>query len=241
MIPLEDAWNLKEVVGDATQKSELERIGFLGDMPCSYKAMPLAGHFELHIGETSSTVFLCCIVYSCLTNAEQGPHLEASSRKVGVVTGAQAVRWYTVTVSGRECHTGSTPFFARSDAMLCAAKIIVASNGLAKAHSGVASTGIIHAFPGSTNTVPGKVVLSLDMRHPQDSVLDELDVALHAEVARIAREDSERGCEVAWRLDTDAKATHFDKECIRCVQDSAEAVVGREQAVEMTSGAGHDR
>ena len=158
-----------------------------------------------------------------------------------MVRGAQAVRWYTLTVTGRDCHTGSTPFFARSDAMLCAAKIIVASNALAKAHNGLASTGIIHASPGSTNTVPGKVVLSLDMRHPQDSALDALDAALHAEVARIAREDSERGCAVDWRLDTDARATVFDEDCVRCVWDSAEAVVGRSNAMEITSGAGHDR
>ena len=72
-------------------------------------------------------------------------------------------------------------------------------------------------------------------------MLDALDVALHTEVTRIAREDSERGCEVEWRLDTDAKATVFDKECIGCVSDSAEAVVGRNQVLEITSGAGHDR
>lgn len=155
--------------------------------------------------------------------------------------GAQAFRWYTVTVSGGDCHTGTTPFFARSDAMLCAAKIIVASNAIAKAHKGLASTGIIHAFPGSTNTVPGKVVLSLDMRHPEDGALDALDIALHKEVDRIAQEDSERGCTVDWRLDTDAKATIFNDDCIRCMWDSAEAVVGRKNAMEITSGAGHDR
>jgi acetylornithine deacetylase/succinyl-diaminopimelate desuccinylase-like protein len=235
---LEDAWNLKEVVGDATQKSELQRIGFLGDTPCSYKAMPLGGHFELHIGEISRVGPDLSFIW---TIAEQGPHLEASSLKVGVVKGAQAVRWYTVTVSGRECHTGSTPFFARSDAMLCAAKIIVASNAIAKAHKGLASTGILHAFPGSTNTVPGKVVLSLDMRHPQNSALDALDAALHKEVDRIAREDSERGCMVDLRLDTDTKAMVFNEDCIRCVRDSADAVVGRENATELISGAGHDR
>ena len=56
VIPLEDAWRLKEVAGEATQKSELERIGFLGDTPCSYKAMPLGGHFELHIGELRNCI-----------------------------------------------------------------------------------------------------------------------------------------------------------------------------------------
>jgi acetylornithine deacetylase/succinyl-diaminopimelate desuccinylase-like protein len=179
----------------------------------------------------------------CLTarDAEQGPHLEASSRKIGVVVGAQAFRWYTLTVSGRDCHTGSTPFSARSDAMLCAARIIVASNDVAKAHDGLASTGIINAFPGSTNTVPGKVVMSLDVRHRRDETLAVIDIELRKEVTRIAQEESEKGCTVEWRLDTDAKATHFDKDCIQCVWDSAEAVVGRDKAVEMTSGAGHDR
>lgn len=172
---------------------------------------------------------------------EQGPHLETTGRKVGVVQGAQAIRWYTVTIHGRETHTGTTPFPARSDAMLCAAKIIVASNTIAKTNNGLISTGIIHASPGSTNTVPGKVVFSLDMRHPFDDTLDIMDKQLREEVARIAHEESERGCTVEWRLDTDAKATHFDKECIQCVQESADAVVGRDMTMELTSGAGHDR
>lgn len=158
-----------------------------------------------------------------------------------MVQGAQAIRWYTVTVHGRETHTGTTPFSARSDAMLCAAKIIVASNAVAKANNGLISTGIIHAFPGSTNTVPGKVVFSLDIRHPQDGTLDTMDKQLREEAARIAREESERGCTIEWRLDTDAKATHFDKDCIQCVQESADEVVGHDLTMELTSGAGHDR
>ena len=237
-IPLQDAWNLKEVVGEATQKSELERIGFLGDTPCGYEAVPLAAHFELHIGTNTIILF-----YSLIINfaAEQGPILEQTSRKVGIVIGGQAVRWYTITVIGRECHTGSTPFTARSDAMLCAAKIIVASNSIAKKHGGVASTGIIYAYPGSTNTVPGRVILSMDMRHLQDEKLDAMDAELHKEAQRIAKEDSEKGCQLEWRLDTDAKATHFHPDCIQCVKESAEATVGKDMAMEIVSGAGHDR
>jgi len=52
--------------------------------------------------------------------------------------------------------------------------------------------------------------------------------------------ESERGCEVEWRLDTDAKATLFHKDCIRCVRESAEETVGKEMAMEIVSGAGHD-
>jgi len=81
-IPVERAHSLKEVGGiGATMKSELERIGYLGSMPASYEANPMAAHFELHI--------------------EQGPILEAERQKIGVVQGVQAYRWYTVEVVGR--------------------------------------------------------------------------------------------------------------------------------------------
>lgn len=81
-IPLERAHNLQEVGGGtATMKSELERIGYLGKMPASYRATPMTAHFELHI--------------------EQGPILEAEKQKIGVVQGVQAYKWFTIDVEGR--------------------------------------------------------------------------------------------------------------------------------------------
>lgn len=42
-IPLERAHDLQEVGGGtATMKQELERIGYLGEMEASHKAMPIA-------------------------------------------------------------------------------------------------------------------------------------------------------------------------------------------------------
>lgn len=75
-IPLDHAHNIHEVtVGTGkTVKSELERIGYLGNVLASHTATPMAAHFELHI--------------------EQGPILEAEKRKIGVVIGVQAYRWY---------------------------------------------------------------------------------------------------------------------------------------------------
>lgn len=81
-IPLQRAHELQEVGGSkATMRSELERIGYLGDLPASYEANPMAAHFELHI--------------------EQGPILEDNRQKIGVVKGVQAYRWYTIEVTGR--------------------------------------------------------------------------------------------------------------------------------------------
>lgn len=81
-IPEADAYRLQEVGGGtATIQSELQRIGYLGTVPASYQAMPMAAHFELHI--------------------EQGPILEAEQKKIGIVTGVQAYRWFTIDVRGR--------------------------------------------------------------------------------------------------------------------------------------------
>lgn len=79
--PLEKAHSAKEVDGDATVKSELERIGYLGETPASYKATPIGAHFELHI--------------------EQGTILERTKKSIGVVQGVQAYKWFTINVQGR--------------------------------------------------------------------------------------------------------------------------------------------
>ncbi|KAI0148438.1 hypothetical protein GGR57DRAFT_240808 [Xylariaceae sp. FL1272] len=230
----EKAHALREVSGNGTvtMRSELERIGYLGTVPASYKSTPMAAHFELHI--------------------EQGPVLEASKQKIGVVLGVQAYRWFTVQVDGRDAHTGTTPLANRGDAMLLAARLITHSHRLAPQHAGLASTGILTLEPGSTNTIPGCVKFSLDIRAPADETVDALETDLKRDFARLAAgknvggllDGSVPGSEplhVSWRSDSDSPATRFHPSCIDAVRASAVAVTGDEGLVrEMTSGAGHD-
>lgn len=80
VIPLETAWDLAEVSPGEdgqrkTMRQELERIGYLGPQPASYRENPFAAHFELHI--------------------EQGPILENEKRRVGVVKGEWVGRSFT--------------------------------------------------------------------------------------------------------------------------------------------------
>ena len=42
----------------ASVKSELTRIGYLGSVEASWEAMPMAAHFELHIGKECSPSIL---------------------------------------------------------------------------------------------------------------------------------------------------------------------------------------
>ena len=233
-ISLERAHGLIEV-GDGKQSmvQELQRIGFLGDMQASHKVMPIGAHFELHI--------------------EQGPRLESRNQKIGIVQGVQAYRWHTVTVEGRDCHTGTADFVNRSDAMLASAKMILHSHRQAGKYGALASTGILKLSPGSTNTVPGLVQFSLDIRSQDDDVLMQLERQLKDDFAKIAKNERVdelneggilgKGCTVDWRLDAPSEAVKFDKGCIACVEESAKEFFGdrfHDLTQNMTSGAGHD-
>ncbi|KAK8183833.1 N-carbamoyl-L-amino acid hydrolase [Phyllosticta citribraziliensis] len=235
VIPLERAHNLQEVGrGTATMKSELERIGYLGTTPASHEAMPMAAHFELHI--------------------EQGPKLEATEQKIGVVQGVQGYRWFTVDVRGRESHSGTTDLANRADALLTASKLILHSHRLAARHDALATTGILTLSPGSVNTVPGSVRFSLDIRSPDEARLQLLDDTIRQHFAAIARggdeeanvfadADAVRGlpCDVSITEDSRSQVLKFDAAAVAAVRKTAErvdAVGGR--VIDMTSGAGHD-
>ncbi|KAI5919384.1 hydantoinase/carbamoylase family amidase [Camillea tinctor] len=223
-IPLEAAWGLADIFDpNVTIKSELERHGFVGEISCSSDAstgFPLGAHFELHI--------------------EQGPILEESGKKVGVVQGAQAYRWLTITIIGRDAHTGTTPLKSRKDPLLAAAKMIASSNAIAKKLGALASTGVLKIPPNSsTNTLASQVSFTLDIRHPKDEVVAQLYNECLESFKEIAQEDG-KGVELKYTLDTDSPAVQFNKDCIRAVEEAATSTVGAENIIPIVSGAGHD-
>ncbi|KAL1876464.1 hypothetical protein Daus18300_002708 [Diaporthe australafricana] len=226
-IPLEKAHSLQEVGGGtATMRSELERIGYLGSVPASYRSTPMSAHFELHI--------------------EQGPILEAERQKIGVVQGVQAYKWFTIDVEGR----GTTPFSARADALLLAAQLITHSNRIAAKHSALASTGILTLSPGSVNTVPGNVRFSLDVRAAADEAVGAVESELKRDFETFAQRGSIDGnsepaqrlpLSVKWTTDFESPAVLFHQDCISSVRAAAKSVLGDEKLYrDMTSGAGHD-
>ncbi|KAM4063946.1 peptidase [Hirsutella rhossiliensis] len=161
-------------------------------------------------------------------------------KKIGVVLGAQAYRWLTFTVFGRNAHTGTTPLAARKDPLLAAAKMIASSNGIAKQLGALASTGVVKTPSSSSiNTLASEVSFTLDLRHPQDSVVAELQERCLESFREIARQDG-KGVEFSWTLDTDSPAVRFDQGCVAAVREGAVSLVGSAGWIEMTSGAGHD-
>ncbi|EFY96018.1 hydantoinase/carbamoylase family amidase [Metarhizium robertsii ARSEF 23] len=223
-IPIEKAWSLADIFDpSATMHSELVRHGYVGSVECSSDAAtgyPLTAHFELHI--------------------EQGPILERTGKRIGVVQGAQAYKWLTVSVTGRDAHTGTTPLDMRSDPLLATAKMIASSNAIAKKHGALASTGVVKIPPNSsTNTIASTATFSLDIRHPEDHVVAQVLKECLASFDSISKEDG-KGVKFKWSLDTDSEATKFDRDCIKAVEMAANDIVGPDGWSPLTSGAGHD-
>ena len=118
---------------------------------------------------------------------EQGPILEDEGKTIGIVTGVQGMRWYEVTVFGQDAHTGATPMNRRKNALLGAARLIDAIETIASAFAphAVATVGLIDNYPNSRNVIPGKVFFTVDLRHPKDGVLEQMERKMRAVIPAI--------------------------------------------------------
>ena len=196
---------------------ELERIGYAGDCPVGQR--PVGALFEVHI--------------------EQGPILEAEGQRIGVVTGGQGTRWYDCAVIGAESHAGPSPMESRRDALRGAAALLEEIYQIAhdQAPNGRATVGEMRAYPGSRNTVPGRVRFTVDLRHSDGGTMDAMDHALR-EAFEQARGRS--AGQLDYRLEEIwyAPPVAFDPACIEAVRQ-ATIRLGL-SARDIVSGAGHD-
>jgi len=195
--------------------SELERIGYRGAAPA--RRRPFHAMFEAHI--------------------EQGPILDSSGTTIGVVTGIQGAYWLDVTLEGVACQAGPTPMEMRRDPWRAACPIIDGAFALAAQNApwGRATIGDVKVLPGSRNTVPERLVISVDLRHPQKAVLDEMVALFRSLVDSVAeRHDIQAAIEQVWRM----PPTSFDPRLVDLVEAAA-GDLGLSWR-RMVSGAGHD-
>lgn len=196
-------------------EDELKRIGYLGKR--EHRPATATAYLELHI--------------------EQGPVLEAEGFPVGIVGGIVGLAWSEVTVVGRSDHAGPSPMHLRRDPLVAAAEIIQWTERIATMEDevAVATVGRVTVEPNVINTIPGRVVFSVDLRHPDADVLDTQVTRLNALAEQVA---SERNVDVKvdtfWR----SQPTPFDPEVVGAVRESVRDVGLAER--ELWSGAAHD-
>jgi len=193
----------------------LEAIGFRG--PAKVGDHPLAGSFELHI--------------------EQGPVLEDAGLEIGVVTGVQGIRWFDVGVAGLACHAGTTPMALRRDSLQGAARLAAAIDAVGRSEPGVSlsTIGIFEAWPGSRNTVPERVGLSVDLRHPRSEGLERMEAAFRAAAAETA---AALGVTIEITPVWASAPVDFDRRCVEAVRQATRELGYSHQ--DIISGAGHD-
>jgi allantoate deiminase len=167
---------------------------------------------------------------------EQGPVLEAEELPVAVVSAIVGQSRLTLQFTGHANHAGTTPMHLRHDAMAAAAEWIVAVESIAFATDGlVATVGKVVVEPNAGNVVPGKALVSLDIRHAHDATraaaLDKMMESANAIASRrgLALERTDRLNQPA--VPMDERVTSF-------LADAIEAA--GMPLKQMPSGAGHD-
>lgn len=147
----------------------------------------LRGFLELHIDQTTE--------------------LAEAGAAAGVVAGLAARLRLALHLRGRADHSGTTPMDRRADALLAAARVVVAVNDLAVARPGVVATATrLLSEPNALTTVAGEVRMWIDVRAPSGSDLDAVEAGVRDAAAAAARGGVEADVSVASR----SEAVSFD-------------------------------
>jgi N-carbamoyl-L-amino-acid hydrolase len=203
-------------------KTIRDGIKFIGGDPAKLATVKrskgsIAAYLELHI--------------------EQGGTLEAEKIDIGIVEGIVGINWWDVTIEGFANHAGTTAMNNRQDALLAGAKFIEAVNDVVTSVPGrqVGTVGRIQALPGAPNVIPGKVVLSLELRDLDARKIDMLYQKIRAEADQIAQSSKVtfdfKQINVNIPAPTDTR--------IRAIIDQSAKELSLSTKV-MPSGAGHD-
>jgi acetylornithine deacetylase/succinyl-diaminopimelate desuccinylase-like protein len=149
----------------------------------------------------------------------------------------QSIRWYSLKLRGREQHTGTTPMRSRKDTLLAAAKLILAANEIAMKSTtgGLASIAVINSRPQSINTLSGEVDMNLDLRHPSDEGVQEIENDCKKIFESIC---NELGVKMEFENIWVSPAVKFDRTAVGFVKEAVKEA-GYDRA--LVSGAGHDR
>ncbi|MFT5609410.1 MAG: N-carbamoyl-L-amino-acid hydrolase [Parvicella sp.] len=208
------SWATTDVNG-CSIKQELERIGYFGEEPCGEHR--LGALLEAHI--------------------EQGPILENNQKQIGVVLGGQGIRWYDLTIKGQDAHAGPTPMAVRQDALVAAAELISGVQTLALSHPpyAVATVGEMRVSPNSRNTIPGEVFLTVDLRNPNNELLELMNEEFRDRCAICAKQHN---VEIEITEIWNKPPIRFDTQCVTAISEAVQAMGYSHQ--EIVSGAGHD-
>jgi N-carbamoyl-L-amino-acid hydrolase len=190
--------------------------GLLRDVPIRPDGARPAAYIELHI--------------------EQGPVLERSAARLGVVTAIAGQRRFAVAIEGVAGHAGTLPMAGRRDALCAASEIVLAVERAAlDIGEAVATVGWVELEPNQTNVVAGRVELRVDARSVDDARIVAVEERIRVAALEIERT---RGTPISIELIEARAAAPMDGRLRAIVRSVCETFVGA--VPDIASGAGHD-
>ncbi|KAM9861915.1 M20 family metallo-hydrolase [Leucobacter sp. BZR 635] len=172
-LALEEALATEDPKG-ITVRDALDAIGERGASPVFGEGgdLEVASYAEIHV--------------------QQGRSMEEDGVTIGLVNATWAAHKYDFRVKGEQAHSGSTLMADRRDALLGAARLVVAARELVDAFEPEAlhtACGELTVYPNSPVVVASEVRLLLDLRSPSAEVIREAHEKLMAVIERVQIED----------------------------------------------------
>lgn len=150
-----------------TVAAALDAIGERGD----FSAPEIVAYAEIHV--------------------QQGRSMEEDGVTIGLVNATWAAHKFEFRVTGEQAHSGSTLMSDRRDALLGAARLVVAARELVdEFEPGALHTacGELNVYPNSPVVVASEVGLLLDLRSPNAEVITAAHTSLIATVSQVVEE-----------------------------------------------------
>ncbi|MBC9954136.1 M20 family metallo-hydrolase [Leucobacter sp. cx-42] len=172
-LDLETALNTPDPRG-VTVREALGAIDELGDAAdlAALADISVASYAEIHV--------------------QQGRSMEEDGVTIGLVNATWGARKFEFKITGAQAHSGSTLMADRRDALLGAARLIVAARDLVdEFEPGILHTacGEINVYPNSPVVVASDVQLLFDLRSPDADVLNRAYARVMEEVERVQQRD----------------------------------------------------
>ncbi len=170
---------------------------------------------------------------------EQGGLLEASDKRIGIVTAIVGIMVFRLTFGGIQNHAGTTPMPIRKDAGVAMMRLYNDVMDKFPAVSGprsVWTVGKMSIEPGAPAIVPGKAEMILQFRDADVKILQ----AFEARLMEIVADHRKKGpCTVDCVNLSRTQPLPMDERFLEAIEESA-AAHAPDKHVRMPSGAGHD-
>ncbi|MFC5542153.1 MAG: Zn-dependent hydrolase [Bacilli bacterium] len=168
---------------------------------------------------------------------EQGPVLEETDHKLGIVTGIVGIHRYRITVEGKPNHAGTTPMNMRQDALTSSSELILKLEELCKKpydEAVVGTVGKLFVLPNAANVIPGKVIFEFEVRSIETLLIEQIISELISFSNIVS---NERNVNIAFDCLSKSEPIRVEPFIQKVIEESCQEVG---PSIKLPSGAGHD-